>query len=93
MGAWLATVPLVVHSTKIQPKRASQFYDGLMVAHIITLRKGGEDQAGLRGSRQLKGRKAALVLVAVEKRGRASGRARMAVIPDFKSSTVIAFLK
>src|ERR1700730_4524016 len=31
----------------------------------------GGSQAGLRGSRQLKGRKAALVLVAVEKRGRA----------------------
>ena len=30
----------------------------------------GGPQAGLRGSRQLKGRKAALVLVAVEKRGR-----------------------
>jgi hypothetical protein len=30
----------------------------------------GGTQAGLRGSRQLKGRKAALVLVAVEKRGR-----------------------
>jgi hypothetical protein len=29
----------------------------------------GGTQAGLRGSRQLKGRKAALVLVAVEKRG------------------------
>jgi len=53
----------------------------------------GGTQAGLRGSRQLKGRKAALVLVAVEKRGRASGRARMAVIPDFKSATLIAFLK
>jgi hypothetical protein len=55
----------------------------------------GGTQAGLRGSRQLsgsrqlKGRKAALVLVAVEKRG----RARMAVIPDFKSTTLIAFLK
>jgi len=45
----------------------------------------GGTQAGLRGSRQLKGRKAALVLVAVEKkRGRGTGRARMAVIPDFK---------
>jgi hypothetical protein len=38
----------------------------------------GGSQAGLRGSRQLKGRKAALVLVAVEKRGQASGRVRMA---------------
>src|SRR6267143_1656855 len=53
----------------------------------------GGTQAGLRGSRQLKGRKAALVLVAVEKRGRATGRARMAVISDFKHTTLIAFLK
>lgn len=53
----------------------------------------GGTQAGLRGSRQLKGRKAALVLVAVEKRGRRSGRVRMAVIPDFKSATFLAFLK
>jgi transposase-like protein len=53
----------------------------------------GGPQAGLRGSRQLKGRKAALVLVAVEQRDRGAGRARMAVIPDFKSSTLIDFLK
>src|SRR5476651_1417520 len=53
----------------------------------------GGTQAGLRGSRQLKGRKAALVLVAVEKRDRGSGRARIAVIPDFKSSTLLGFLK
>lgn len=53
----------------------------------------GGTQAGLRGSRQLKGRKAALVLVAVEKRGRGTGRARMEVIPDFKSTTLIDFLK
>src|SRR6202521_4912959 len=53
----------------------------------------GGPQAGLRGSRQLKGRKAALVLVAVEKRDRGTGRARMEVIPDFKSPTLIAFLK
>ena len=52
----------------------------------------GGEQAGLRGSRQLKNRRAALVLVAVEKRGRASGRARMNVIPDFKSSTIIPVL-
>jgi hypothetical protein len=39
----------------------------------------GGTQAGLRGSRQLKGRKAALVLAAVEKLGRnLTGRARMA---------------
>lgn len=52
----------------------------------------GGEQAGLRGSRQLKGRRAALVLVAVEKRGRGSGRVRMRVIPDFKAKTIIPFL-
>src|SRR5438552_17593330 len=52
----------------------------------------GGEQAGLRGSRQLKNRRAALVLVAVEKRGKASGRARMSVIPDFKAATIIPFL-
>src|SRR4051812_40753097 len=53
----------------------------------------GGTQAGLRGSRQLNGRKAALVLVAVEKRDRASGRVRMEVIPDFKAATLLSFLK
>jgi len=52
----------------------------------------GGEQAGLRGSRQLKHRRAALVLVAVEKRGQASGRVRMSVIPDFKASTITRFL-
>src|ERR1700682_2716696 len=52
----------------------------------------GGEQAGLRGSRQLKKRRAALVLVAVEKRGKASGRVRMKVIPDFKATTIIPFL-
>jgi transposase-like protein len=53
----------------------------------------GGPQAGLRGSRQLKGRHAALVLVAVEKRGAKSGRVRMAVIPDFKATTLTAFIQ
>ena len=53
----------------------------------------GGPQAGLRGSRQLKGRRAALVVAAVENRGRASGRVRMAVIPDFKATTLTAFIK
>lgn len=53
----------------------------------------GGSQTGLRGSRQLKDRKSALVLVAVERRGRATGRARMEVIPDFKSTTLLGFLK
>jgi len=52
----------------------------------------GGEQAGLRGSRQLKNRRAALVLAAVEKRGRASGRARMSVIRDFKATTILRFL-
>lgn len=52
----------------------------------------GGEQAGLRGSPQLKGRRAALVLVAVEKRGKGSGRVRMKVIPDFKGQTVIPFV-
>jgi transposase-like protein len=53
----------------------------------------GGPQAGLRGSRQLRGRRAALVLVAVEKRGTKSGRVRMAVIPDFKATTLTDFIK
>jgi transposase-like protein len=53
----------------------------------------GGTQAGLRGSRQLKGRRAALVLVAIEKRGKISGRLRMAVIPNFKAITLRAFIQ
>ena len=53
----------------------------------------GGPQPGLRGSRQLKGRKAALVLVAVEKCGESSGRLRMAVLPDLKEVTVHAFVR
>lgn len=53
----------------------------------------GGAQPGIRGSRQLKGRKAALVLVAVEKRGDRTRRARMAVIPDVKQTTMVAFVK
>lgn len=52
----------------------------------------GGTQAGLRGSRQLKGRKAALVLAAVERRGRASGRVRMKVIPNFRAATIRDFV-
>jgi hypothetical protein len=53
----------------------------------------GGPQAGIRGSRQFKGKKAALVLAAVEKRGRATGRVSMKVIPDFKAATRSAFMK
>jgi ISXO2-like transposase domain/Transposase zinc-ribbon domain len=51
----------------------------------------GGPQPGLRGSRQLKGRKAVLVAVAVEKRGAGTGRVRMEVIPDFSQNTFTAF--
>lgn len=53
----------------------------------------GGHQAGLRGSRQLKGRRAAIVVVAVEKRGETSGRLRMAVIPNFKQTTMFQFVR
>ncbi len=58
----------------------------------------GGTQAGLRGSRRLKGRKAALVaalvLVAVEKHGQnTAGRARMEVIENFRRETLLDFLK
>jgi transposase-like protein len=52
----------------------------------------GGPQPGLRGSRQLKGRKAAIVLVAVERRGEASNRIRMAVVPDFRQATMLRFV-
>lgn len=53
----------------------------------------GAAQAGLRGSRQLKGRKAALVVAAVEKRGKGSGRIRMEVIPNFTGATMNDFVR
>lgn len=53
----------------------------------------GGEQPGIRGSRQLKGRKAAIVLAAVEKRGEASNRIRMAVIPDFTQATMRSFVQ
>ena len=53
----------------------------------------GGPQPGIRGSRQLKGRKAAIVMVAVEKRGRASNRLRMAVVLDFTQATMLHFVR
>src|ERR1700684_3678587 len=47
----------------------------------------------VRGTRQQKNRGAAVFLCAVEKRGKASGRVRMKVIPDFKATTIIPFLR
>lgn len=53
----------------------------------------GGPQPGLRGSRQLKGRRAVPVLVAVERRGHTAGRVRMRVIPDFKATTMTALIQ
>jgi transposase-like protein len=53
----------------------------------------GGPQPGLRGSRQLKGRKAAIVVVAVESRSGVSARIRMAVIQNFKQTTMSEFVK
>jgi transposase-like protein len=53
----------------------------------------GAPPAGLRGSRQRKGRKAAVVVVAVERRGDRSGRVRIALIRDFKQTTMLAFVQ
>src|SRR5258708_35601991 len=52
----------------------------------------GGEQAGVRGSRQLKNRRAPLGLVAVEKRGQASGRVPMSVIPAFKPRAISPLL-
>lgn len=53
----------------------------------------GAPQPGLLGSRQLKGRKAALVVAAVERRGKQSGRLRLEVIPNFTSETMVSFAR
>ncbi|MGC2191901.1 MAG: IS1595 family transposase [Candidatus Dormiibacterota bacterium] len=51
----------------------------------------GGRQSGIKGSRQLKGRQAALVVVAVERTETGSGRTRMEVIPDFTQATMTNF--
>ena len=53
----------------------------------------GGPQPGLKGSRQLKGRKAVIVLVAAEKRADRTGRVRLAVAPDFKQATMLEFVR
>lgn len=52
----------------------------------------GGEQLGLRGGRQLAGRKALLVAVAVEVRGKGSGRVRAEVIPDATVPTLSRFI-
>ena len=51
----------------------------------------GGEQLGLRGGRQLAGRKALMVAVAVEVRGKGSGRVRAEVIPDATAPTLSRF--
>src|SRR5437667_7946540 len=53
----------------------------------------GGPQPGIRGSRQLKGRRAVPVLVAVERRGDRSGRVRRVVLPNFTTTMRTAILK
>ena len=52
----------------------------------------GGEQLGLRGGRQLGGRKALMVVVAVEVRGSGSGRCRAEVLPDAAAPTLSRFI-
>lgn len=52
----------------------------------------GGAQAGLKGGRQRKNRKALMVGVAVERRARALGRLRLEVVPDDTAATLGAFV-
>ena len=53
----------------------------------------GGPQAGIKGSRQLKDRRAVPVLVAVEQRDDRSGRIRLVVLPDFTATTMSTIIK
>jgi len=53
----------------------------------------GGPQPGIKGSRQLKDRRAVPILVAVERRGDRSGRVRMVVLPNFTANTMTTLLK
>jgi ribosomal protein L37AE/L43A/transposase-like protein len=52
----------------------------------------GGKQVGLKGGRQRKGRKALMVVVAVERREKSLGRLRLEVIPDDTFETLGAFI-
>ena len=52
----------------------------------------GGEQLGLRGGRQLTGRKALMVAIAVEVRGSGSGRCRAEAIPDATAPTLSQFI-
>lgn len=51
----------------------------------------GGEQLGLRGGPQVKGRKALIVAVAVEVRGKGPGRVRAEVVPDTTAATLSRF--
>lgn len=53
----------------------------------------GGPQAGIKGSRQLKDRRAVPVLVAVEHRDNRSGRIRLVVLPNFTAATMSTIVK
>ena len=53
----------------------------------------GGPQPGIKGSRQLKDRRAVPILVAVERRDDRSGRIRMVVLPNFTAMTITAIFK
>jgi transposase-like protein len=53
----------------------------------------GGPQPGIKGSRQLKDRRAVPILVAVDRRGEGSGRLRMVVLPNFTAATIAGILK
>jgi transposase-like protein len=53
----------------------------------------GGPQAGIKGSRQLKDRRAVPVLVAVEQRDNRSGRIRLVVLPNFTAATMSTIVK
>ena len=53
----------------------------------------GGPQPGIKGSRQLKDRRAVPILVAVERRDDRSGRIRLVVLQDFTAKTMAAILK
>lgn len=52
----------------------------------------GGKQAGLKGGRQRKDRKALMVAVAVERREKSLGRLRLEVVPDDSAATLRAFI-
>ena len=52
----------------------------------------GGKQAGLKGGRQRKHRKALMVAVAVERREKSLGRLRLEVVPDDSAATLGAFI-